>query len=205
MDDRVSAGVLLATSNPGKVDEFRRLLPSNVEVTSLLSLPIDLPPEDGESFAEIASAKAEVASSRSGMLALGDDSGLEVEALGGMPGVYSARYSGEPVDAARNREKLFADLGDIPENERRARFRCSVALAFDGQVIATSEGYVEGAIGFEERGSFGFGYDSMFVLPDGRTMAEVPPEEKNRISHRAMAFRGILPSLLEALAQPAPS
>jgi XTP/dITP diphosphohydrolase len=174
-------------------------------VVSLLSLPIDLPPEDGESFEEIARAKAEVASFKSGMLALADDSGLEVDVLGGNPGIHSARYSGEPVDAARNREKLFADLQNIPENERRARFRCAVALALQGQVIATSEGYVDGEIGLDERGSFGFGYDSMFVLPDGRTMAEVPPKEKNRISHRAMAFRGILPSLLEALAEPAPS
>jgi XTP/dITP diphosphohydrolase len=205
MDDRVSAGVLLATSNPGKVDEFRRLLPSNVEVTSLLSLPFALPPEDGETFAEIARAKAEVASSQSGMLALADDSGLEVDVLGGKPGVHSARYSGEPADAARNRDKLFADLQSVPEQDRQARFRCAVALALRGQVIATSDGLVEGIIGFEERGSFGFGYDSMFVLPDGRTMAEVPPEEKNQISHRAMAFRGILPSLLEALALPAPS
>src|SRR4051812_42290459 len=116
MDDRVNAGVLLATSNPGKVDEFRRLLPSNVEVTSLLSLPIDLPPEEGESFAEIARAKAEFASSRSGMLALADDSGLEVDALGGDPGVHSARYSGEPVDASRNRRKLFSNLRGVPEN-----------------------------------------------------------------------------------------
>ncbi len=201
----MNSGVLLATSNPGKVDEFRRLLPLKFEVISLLTLPIELPPEDGESFEEIARVKAEVASSKSGMLALADDSGLEVDALCGLPGIYSARYSGEPADAARNREKLFADLRGIPEEERRARFRCSVALALHGRVMATAEGCVEGAIGFEERGSFGFGYDSMFVLPDGRTMAEVPPEEKNQISHRAMAFRGILPSLLGALAQPAPS
>jgi len=205
MDDRVNAGVLLATSNPGKVDEFRRLLPSTVEVISLLSHPIELPPEDGDSFEEIARVKAEVASASSGMLALADDSGLEVDALGGAPGIHSARYSGEPVDAGRNRAKLFAELRAVPRSARQARFRCAVAVARDGQVIATSEGHVDGEIGFEERGSFGFGYDAMFVLPDGRTMAEVPPEEKNRISHRAMAFRRILPSLLEALSIAAPT
>jgi XTP/dITP diphosphohydrolase len=205
MDDRVKAGVLLATSNPGKVDEFRSMLPSNVEVISLLTVPIELPPEDGDSFEEIARVKAEVASAASGLLALADDSGLEVDALGGAPGIHSARYSGEPVDAARNRTKLFAELQGVSQPNRQGRFRCSVALARDGNLIATAEGYVEGEIGFKERGLFGFGYDSMFVLPDGRTMAEVPPEEKNRISHRAMAFRGILPSLLEALSQAAPT
>lgn len=205
MDDWNTASVLLATSNHGKVDEFRRLIPPSIEVISLSTLPIDLPAETGSSFEEIARTKAEVASSASGLLVLADDSGLEVDALGGKPGIHSARYAGEPANAARNRAKLLADLDGADRRQRKARFRCSVALAREGRVIATSTGTVEGAIGTQERGSFGFGYDSLFELPDGRTMAEVPPEEKNRISHRAVAFRGILPSLLEALAQPTPS
>jgi XTP/dITP diphosphohydrolase len=205
MDDRRRARVLLATENQGKVDEFRRLLPSTIEVVSLVTLHIELPPENGSTFEEIARQKAEVASSKSGMLALADDSGLEVDALGGSPGIFSARYSGEPVDPARNRAKLLADMAGVTLATRTARFRCAVALAFDGQVLSTSDGVIEGSIALSERGSFGFGYDSLFLLPDGRTLAEVPPEEKNLISHRAVAFRGILPSLLEALAQPAHS
>ena len=205
MDDRRRASVLLATENQGKVDEFRRLLPSIIQVVSLVALQLELPPEIGSTFEEIARQKAEVASSKSGMLALADDSGLEVDALGRSPGIYSARYSGEPVDPARNRSKLLADMAGVPPAKRSARFRCSVALAFDGLVLATSEGAIEGSIALAERGSFGFGYDSLFLLPDGRTLAEIPPEGKNLISHRALAFRGILPSLLEALAQPAHS
>jgi XTP/dITP diphosphohydrolase len=205
MEDRRRASVLLATENQGKVDEFRRLLPSIIQVVSLVALQLELPPEIGSTFEEIARQKAEVASSKSGMLALADDSGLEVDALGRSPGIYSARYSGEPVDPARNRSKLLADMAGVPPAKRSARFRCSVALAFDGLVLATSEGAIEGSIALAERGSFGFGYDSLFLLPDGRTLAEIPPKEKNLISHRALAFRGILPSLLEALAQPAHS
>jgi XTP/dITP diphosphohydrolase len=205
MDDRMRTSVLLATENQGKVDEFRRLLPSNIEVVSLVTLQIELPSEIGSTFEEIARLKAEVASSRSGMLALADDSGLEVDALGGSPGILSARYSGEPVDPARNRSKLIADMSGLLPVGRTARFRCAVALALNGHVLSTSGGVIEGSIALSERGSFGFGYDSVFLLPDGRTLAEVPPEEKNLISHRAVAFRGILPSLLEALAQPAHS
>jgi XTP/dITP diphosphohydrolase len=205
MDDRTRASVLLATENQGKVDEFRRLLPSNIEVVSLVILQIVLPTEVGSTFEEIARHKAEVASSKSGLLALADDSGLEVDALGGSPGIFSARYSGEPVDPARNRSKLLANMTGVPPSNRKARFRCSVALALNGHVISTSDGVIEGSIALSERGSYGFGYDAVFLLPDGRTLAEVPPEEKNLISHRAVAFRGILPPLLEALAQPAHS
>jgi XTP/dITP diphosphohydrolase len=205
MDDRQKASVLLATDNEGKADEFRRLAPPHIELLSLSSFKIQLPPETGASFAEIAKAKAEFASAKSGLLSLADDSGLEVDALGGAPGIYSARFSGKPVDPPRNRKKLLHEMKDVPRERRTARFRCVIALSRHGIILATSDGVVEGSIGFEERGSFGFGYDSLFELPDGRTMAEVPSDEKNEISHRAVAFRAILPSLLAALAQPAHS
>jgi XTP/dITP diphosphohydrolase len=205
MDDRIQPRVLLATSNEGKLVEFRRLVPSEIEVISLSSFQVELPPESGATFEENARIKAEAASARTGLLALADDSGLEIDALNGAPGVYSARYSGEPVDPARNRAKVLDVLNSVESLNRTARFRCAVALARDGRTIDTSEGTIEGSIAFQERGTYGFGYDSIFLVEDGRTLAEVPPVEKNRISHRAQAFRAILPSLFEALALPVPS
>jgi XTP/dITP diphosphohydrolase len=205
MDDRLKARVLLATTNEGKLDEFRKLLPPEIDVVSLSSFRVDLPPETGTTFEENARIKAEAGSAASGLLALADDSGLEIDALGGKPGVYSARFSGEPVDPARNRAKVLKSLEGVDSPNRTARFRCSVALARDGRTLATSDGTIEGAIAFEERGTHGFGYDSIFLIDEHRTLAEAPPEEKNKISHRARAFRAILPSLFEALASPAPT
>jgi XTP/dITP diphosphohydrolase len=205
MDDRHQARVLLATSNEGKLEEFRRLLPAEIEVVSLAFFQFDLPPETGATFEENARIKAEAASIATGLLSLADDSGLEVDALDGAPGIYSARYSGEPVDPARNRAKVLKVLEAVPAPSRTARFRCSVALARDGQALAVSDGVIEGRIALKERGTFGFGYDSIFLIDDNRTLAEAPPEEKNQISHRAHAFRAILPSVFEALAKPTPT
>jgi XTP/dITP diphosphohydrolase len=205
MDDRIQSRVLLATSNEGKLDEFRRLVPPEIEVVSLSSFRVELPPETGATFEENARIKAEAASAGTGLLALADDSGLEIDALDGAPGVFSARYSGEPVDPARNRAKVLDALKHVKSSNRTSRFRCAVALALDGRTIATSDGTIEGSIAFDERGTYGFGYDSIFLVEDGRTLAEVPPIEKNRISHRAQAFLAILPSLFEALALPVPS
>jgi XTP/dITP diphosphohydrolase len=205
MDDRMKTRVLLATSNEGKLDEFRRLLPSEIEVVSLSNFPVELPPETGTTFEENARIKAEAASAATGMLALADDSGLEIDALAGDPGVFSARFSGEPVDPARNRVKVLDVLAQVEPARRTARFQCAVALARDGRTVATSSGTIEGSIAFEERGTHGFGYDSIFLIKDGRTLAEVVPAEKNRISHRAKAFRAILPVLFEALALSAPA
>jgi XTP/dITP diphosphohydrolase len=205
MDDRIESRVLLATLNEGKFDEFRRLVPSEIEVFSLSSFQVDLPPETGVTFEENARIKAEAASAATGLLALADDSGLEIDALNGAPGILSARFSGEPVDPARNRAKVLDALKNVEAAKRSARFRCAVALARDGRTIATSDGTIEGSIAFQERGTYGFGYDSIFLIEDGRSLAEVTPVEKNQISHRAQAFRAILPTLFEALALPVPS
>jgi XTP/dITP diphosphohydrolase len=205
MDDRMKTRVLLATSNEGKLDEFRRLLPSEIEVVSLSSFQVDLPPETGATFEENARIKAEAASASTGLLALADDSGLEIDALSGEPGVFSARYSGEPVDPERNRAKVLTSLEKVSTPNRTARFQCAVVLARDGITLAASHGTIEGSIAYQERGSYGFGYDSIFLIEDGRTLAEVPSEEKNRFSHRAQAFRAILPAVFEALALPVPT
>ena len=205
MDDRIESRILLATSNEGKLDEFRRLVPSEIEVVSLSAFHVDLPPETGATFEENARIKAEAASAGTGLLALADDSGLEIDALHGAPGVFSARFSGEPVNPARNRATVLDALKHVESSKRNARFRCAVALARDGRTVATSGGTIEGSIGFQERGTYGFGYDSIFLIADGRTLAEVPTIEKNWISHRAQAFRAILPSLFEALALPVPT
>ena len=129
-------------------------------------------------------------------LVFADDSGLEVEALRGAPGVLSARYSGAaaaPDADARNNEKLLKELGPLPAAKRRARFRCSLTLAREGRVLGSFEGQVEGIVGDAPRGSGGFGYDPLFMLPElGRTFAELAPAEKLRYSHRGRAFRAML-------------
>ena len=198
----ITAGptLLLATTNPGKRAEFARLVPPSVRLLTLQDIPITLPPEDGPSFEQIAETKALVASATSGFPALADDSGLEVDALNGAPGLRSARFAGEPTSDAANRAKLLASLRDVPAERRTARFRCAVALAAPEGLVATAQGTCEGAVDFAERGAHGFGYDSIFVLPDGRTLAEVLPDEKNRISHRARAYAAILPALEAFLA-----
>jgi XTP/dITP diphosphohydrolase len=134
------------------------------------------------------------------MLALAVDSGLEVDALGGAPGVRSARFAGEPRDDARNRKALLSALADIPQERRNARFVCAVTIATPDGTVWTSDGTLNGTILDRERGTRGFGYDSVFLLPDGRTVAELLDEEKNAVSHRSAAIRAILPTLQLALA-----
>jgi XTP/dITP diphosphohydrolase len=133
------------------------------------------------------------------MLALADDSGLEVEALNGAPGIRSARYAGEPPDEAKNRQVLLEALADMPAAERVARFVCAVAVASPTGRVWTSEGSLAGTILDHERGSGGFGYDSLFLLNNGRTVAELLTEEKNAMSHRSVAIKAILPKLQEAI------
>jgi XTP/dITP diphosphohydrolase len=195
-----TASILLATSNPGKIAEFRKLLPDIVRVVSLDELGIVLPPETGQTFAENAIAKAIAAAQEAGMLAIADDSGLEVDVLDGAPGVRSARYAGNPGNDEANRARLLAELRGVPPEKRTARFRCAVALASPDELIAWEEGVCEGSIAEAPAGQYGFGYDPIFLLPDGRTMAELPPEEKNKISHRARAYQAIRPALIQALA-----
>jgi len=146
--------------------------------------------EDGATFAENARLKAVAVSQRLSGLVLADDSGLEVDSLGGNPGVRSARFAGERATDAENRAKLLRELAKLPEGtSRAARFRCVLALAHSGEVVATFEGLVEGEIAATERGTGGFGYDPLF-RPRGRkeTFAEISPKEKDRMSHRGAAL-----------------
>jgi XTP/dITP diphosphohydrolase len=205
MGERGTGTVLLATTNEGKRREFRSLLPSDVDLVGLDAFRLVSPAETGATFRENADLKALHGADRSGLLTLADDSGLAVDALGGAPGVRSARFAGEDATDAENREALLAAMAGVDERRRGARFVCAVSLARPGAVIARAEGALHGRVGRVARGGFGFGYDPLFLLPDGRTMAELAPEEKNRISHRADAYRKILPALLEAVGTVRPS
>ena len=182
--------LLIATKNAHKTIEFASLLGPGWEVTDLNAHPeIPAPEETGATFAENAAVKAVAASLLFPGLVLADDSGLEVDALGGAPGVRSARYAGERATDADNRAKLLHALDGIRGKERTARFRCALAVAETGSVIAACDGVVEGVIINAERGANGFGYDALFV-PEGHceTFAQLPAEVKNQLSHRARAF-----------------
>jgi len=191
--------LVLATRNPGKIEEFKELLqPLNLEIWSLKDFPgLKLPPETGCTFKENAVLKARFVSSLTGLPALGDDSGLEVEALSGAPGVYSSRFAGEGATDAQNNEKLLGLLRGYPEEKRRARFRCVLALCTPEGDIYTGEGCLEGVITTEARGTYGFGYDPLFLLPEvGKTLGELDPKVKNTLSHRARALQSLWPALL---------
>lgn len=182
--------LLIATHNPHKLDEILVLFARpGLTLLSMRDFPA-LPDvvEDGETFDANARKKAQELARATGLWALGDDSGLEVDALGGAPGVYSARYAGEPVSYAANNAKLLAALAG--RADRRARFRCVIALADPAGGCRTVEGRCEGTIAPAPRGAHGFGYDPVFI-PDGhdRTFAELDPAVKNRISHRGAALR----------------
>ena len=186
--------LVLATQNQGKIQEIEKALDLPLlEIQSLRDFP-DLPEvvEDGRTFLENAFKKAQACAQATGRPALADDSGLEVDCLNGAPGIYSARFSGaEATDEANNR-KLLSLLEGIPEERRTARFVCRMVLYFpEGRWIQT-EGYCPGIIASEPQGEHGFGYDPIFYLPElNKTMAEIPLEEKNRISHRAQALQKI--------------
>ena len=146
--------------------------------------------EDGKTFKENALKKARFYSTYFNQLTLADDSGLEVETLKGMPGVHSARYSGERASAQENNQKLLREMEGIPTSKRGARFKCVMALVSTNGRQAVTEGVCRGRIGFKEVGRRGFGYDPLFILPNcGKTMAQLSIEEKNRISHRGKALR----------------
>ena len=187
--------LLIATGNPGKIREFRALFDAHVESEWELVAPADVGlkdftvVEDGDTYAENAGRKARSYANAAGLPALADDSGIEVDALDGAPGLYSARYAGEDSDDAANRAKMLRELADVPAERRAARFRCVIALAFPYTTnLRLGEGVVEGSIAMDERGDLGFGYDPLFALPDGQRMAELDVAEKNRISHRARAL-----------------
>ncbi|HVL26008.1 MAG TPA: RdgB/HAM1 family non-canonical purine NTP pyrophosphatase [Thermomicrobiales bacterium] len=180
--------IVVATGNPGKLREMRALLGPSVRVESAADAGAVLPEETGTTFEANAVLKAVAVARQTGKVAIADDSGLQVDALGGSPGVFSARYAGQNATEADNRRKLLTSLKDVEDARRQARFVSVIAIAFAPDDVVTAEGRCEGSITHEERGEGGFGYDSLFLLPTGQTMAEIATEEKNRISHRAHAM-----------------
>lgn len=190
--------LLLATTNPGKLRELRAILDGlPVEIQSLADL-LSVPeaPEDEPTFEGNAIAKALYYARTFGLPTVSDDSGLEVDALDGRPGVHSARYAGPEKDDAANNAKLVAALASVPPDRRTARFRCAAALATPRGLIAVETGSIEGRIVDDARGTNGFGYDPHFYVPAlGCTTAELPPELKNRYSHRGQAFSRLRPHI----------
>ena len=188
--------LILATNNAHKVTEMKAILaPYFDEILSMREAGIDHETiEDGETFMENAVKKARELAEISGCCAIADDSGLCVDALGGAPGIYSARFSGQHGDDAANRRVLLEKLDDV--KNRTAHFTCAIALAWPDGRLLTSEDYLYGEIAYTERGENGFGYDSLFLLPErGVRTAEISPEEKNSISHRGKALRGLVKKL----------
>jgi XTP/dITP diphosphohydrolase len=196
--------LLIATENPGKKREYEALLsPLSWELCTAEDLRLSLHiHEDGESYVQNACIKALGYMQASGLPALADDSGLEVDALGGAPGLRSARYAGADASDTDRYYLLLQKMDGIPWEERTARFRCVVALALPDGKVYTTEGMCEGIIAFEPQGEHGFGYDPIFYLPGhGQTMAELPAAVKDQISHRARAAQQMLPILSHVLAQ----
>lgn len=194
--------ILVATRNAGKLREVRAVLGEFGVGFCTLDQFAGLPDavESADTFEENAAAKAVHFSVLTGTWTLADDSGLEVDALGGEPGVRSARYAGRHGDDAANNAKLIAALTDTPPEGRTARFRCALALADGRRILARAGGTFEGRVVDQPRGTNGFGYDPHFFVPDlGRTAAELPPEEKNRLSHRGQALRALVPQLAAIL------
>lgn len=194
--------LVIATQNPGKMREFRLLLgplKTGICFPSELGLQIEVL-EDGTTYADNACKKALTYVRASGLLTLADDSGLEVDALNGAPGIRSARYA--PGHDADRVATLLAELCDVPWEQRTARFRCVVAMATPGGETYITEGVCEGHITFEPAGEAGFGYDPVFYLPDHDcTMAQLSQAEKNSISHRARAIEAAIPILHRLLTQ----
>jgi XTP/dITP diphosphohydrolase len=207
-EDRKMREILLATGNPGKAREMTEILTGASADVSLQVRWRFLrefagwpePIEDGATFLENAAIKARHYAGLSGFWTIADDSGLEVDALGGRPGVRSARYAGEPRSDQANNALLIRHLAGVPEAQRSARFRCAVALADGSQVLASAQGTVEGRIIDEPRGANGFGYDPHFwVESAGMTAAEMPPDQKHAVSHRGQALRGLSKELIRLL------
>jgi XTP/dITP diphosphohydrolase len=199
--------VVLATRNPHKIAELREILAQTGVLVRLVGLDRfpDLPevPETGLTFGDNAMLKASDVAHRTGLPAIADDSGLCVDVLGGMPGIFSARWSGKHGDDAANLDLLLAQISDVADEHRQAHFACAAALVIPGtpegpgkQAQVVREGRIYGALLRERRGENGFGYDPIFV-PAGydRTTAEMPPEEKNAISHRTRAFQALAKDL----------
>lgn len=183
--------VIIATKNSGKAKEFVQMLqPLGFEVKTLLDYPdIEDVEETGTTFEENARIKAETISKAFRKMVIADDSGLIVDALNGRPGIYSARYAGEEKNDERNIDKVLEELDGVSEEDRTARFYCALAVASPEQETFTVNGSCEGVILTERRGTYGFGYDPIFFVTEkGKAMAELTPDEKNLISHRAHAL-----------------
>jgi len=199
----MSKKLLVATHNQGKVTEFSELLRDlDVEWLSLEDAGVTVEVEEtGSTFQENAVLKAKRYAREAGLLTLADDSGLEVDALNGQPGVHTSRFGGEELDSEGRYRLLLERLERVPWERRGARFRCVVALATpEGGVLETAEGAVEGRIALAPAGDGGFGYDPVFYVEErGATMAELPADVKNKLSHRARAVTAIKPLLQRVL------
>jgi XTP/dITP diphosphohydrolase len=184
--------VVLATGNAGKLREMRAILADHgLEVVAQSEFGVQPAVEDGDSYVANALIKARHAAAATGLPAIADDSGLEVDALGGRPGIHSARYAGPAADVAANNARLLAELGDMPPARRGARYRCAMVFvreAADPSPVVAEASW-EGRIGSERRGRGGFGYDPLFLVGSGdATAAEMPEADKNRVSHRGQAL-----------------
>lgn len=192
--------IIFATANEGKMKEIRMILADlaldgqPVSIRSMKEAGINVPIlENGDSFAENAEIKAKaVAAFAEGAIVLADDSGLEIDYLGGEPGIYSARYLGEDTPYSVKNQNLIDRLAGVPDQDRTARFVCAIACVLPDGRLFTKQATIEGRIGYEERGANGFGYDPIFMVPEyGRSTAELCEEEKNEISHRGKALQAV--------------
>ncbi|HBZ02494.1 MAG TPA: non-canonical purine NTP pyrophosphatase [Lachnospiraceae bacterium] len=186
--------LIFATGNKDKLREIKEILAGmDIEILSMKEAGIDIDiVEDGKTFEENALIKARAVCKASGELSLADDSGLEIDALGKEPGIYSARYMGEDTSYDIKNNNLIERLEGIPDEQRTARFVCAMAAVFPDGTEKTFVRTMEGRIGYKIAGEYGFGYDPIFVLPEyGKTSAEISPEEKNAISHRGKALRAL--------------
>lgn len=194
--------IIIATKNIGKAKEFTSIFNEyGYEVKTLLDFPdIADVPETGTTFSENAFQKANEISKQLNTIVLADDSGLEVDALGGKPGIYSARFAGEHGNDDKNNQKLLQELKDVPDEKRTANFHCSLVLVGPNREPLFVEGKVSGRILDKEQGTYGFGYDPLFYIPElDQSMAELTSEEKNKISHRGRAIDQLKDHLAEWL------
>jgi XTP/dITP diphosphohydrolase len=193
---RLFGPVVIATKNPDKLREMQAVLIATVPGIDIVDDAVwaDVA-ETGTTLQDNALLKGSAVAGETGFVAIADDTGLEVDALGGAPGVHTARFAGPNASYAENRRALLESLEG--SRERAARFRTVISVVRPEGGFCTVEGVLEGRIAYEERGSGGFGYDSVFELPDGRTLAEVPEEEKNTISHRARALQALAARLAD--------
>lgn len=183
--------LIFATGNQGKVNEFRQMLGDDYEILSLKDLDVDVDiVEDGKTFEENAIIKAKTVCDATHKMVLADDSGFEVDAMGGEPGVYSSRFMGEDTPYSVKNAEILDRCKDVPDEDRGARFVCVIACAWPDGRCETVKGVIEGKLAHEPKGENGFGYDPIFYYPErGMTTGEMEPEEKNAISHRGQAVR----------------